>query len=92
MYQLSHLLSEQKSLLASLSNSSVLGDEKLLVSDDGNNNDKEETEDENRQKISAIVEKVEGCSVSLLICLCLLQIRNRLYLGNSRCSRTNTVA
>lgn len=61
IYQLSHLLSEQKSLLNSLATTSVIKDSNHL------NTDKEETEEknvkENKQKIDSILEKVEGCKV-----------------------------
>lgn len=63
MYQLSHLLSEQKSLLSSLASTSILEDttpRNIEIENKGNEKDHEE---ENKQKITAILEKVEGCKV-----------------------------
>lgn len=62
MYQLSHLLSEQKLLLGSLS-TSVLGDDTPVVTETDTSKDREEQEEEQRQKIASISERVEGCTV-----------------------------
>ncbi|KAK4879588.1 hypothetical protein RN001_007734 [Aquatica leii] len=64
MYQLSHLLSEQRSLLNSLSNTSVLGDDKpVAVEVVVNSEDNKKQEEEARQnKLTTILEAVEGCS------------------------------
>lgn len=66
MYQLSHLLSEQKSLLNSLSTTSVLGDETPVVAETEKSKQGEDKEEEAKQKIAAILERVEGCAVSHL--------------------------
>lgn len=63
MYQLSHLLSEQKSLLNSLSTTSVLGDETPIITEIDKSKQGED-EDEVKQKIAEILERVEGCTVS----------------------------
>ncbi|PSN36893.1 hypothetical protein C0J52_11426 [Blattella germanica] len=71
MYQLSHMLTEQRSLLASLANTSLLGDKipSALDSDVAagtQSEDKEEKEEEERRrKLTAILEKVEGCMTLL---------------------------
>lgn len=62
MYQLSHLLSEQKLLLGFLS-TSVLGDDTPIVTETDVTKDREEQEEELRQKFAAISERVEGCTV-----------------------------
>lgn len=64
MYQLSHLLSEQKSLLNSLSSSSILGDETPAIAEVEKSKQNEDKEDEAKQKIAEILERVEGCTVS----------------------------
>lgn len=66
MYQLSHLLSEQRSLLNSLSSTSILGDEAPLILEIDSNKEggAEQEEEEKRRKLGAILEKVEGCGVS----------------------------
>ncbi|KAF2880749.1 hypothetical protein ILUMI_25421 [Ignelater luminosus] len=63
MYQLSHLLSEQRSLLTFLSNTSVLGDETPLVleTDSSKQNGEEQEEEVRRHKLATILENVEGC-------------------------------
>lgn len=68
MYQLSHLLSEQRSLLNSLASTSILGDETSIVLEveSGKENSAEQEEEERRHKLGAILEKVEGCGVSHL--------------------------
>lgn len=64
MYQLSHLLSEQKSLLTSLCSTSILGDDSMLIRRSENNDDEDKKQEEfNREKIASILEKVEGCKV-----------------------------
>lgn len=69
MYQLSHLLSEQKLLLGFLA-TSVLGDDTPIVTETDTSKDREEQEEELRQKIASISERVEGCTV----CFSLLNI------------------
>lgn len=69
MYQLSHMLTEQRSLLSSLATTSILGDKIPSAVDSdgatGNSGEGEEQkeEEENRRKLAAILEKVEGCVV-----------------------------
>lgn len=65
MYQLSHLLSEQKSLLNALSTTSVLGDETPIITEIDKAKQSED-EDDVKQKIAEIIERVEGCTVSRL--------------------------
>lgn len=63
MYQLSHLLTEQKTLLGALYNTSILGDDTPAVTetDTSKKNSEEKEEEMKRQKLISIVEKVEGC-------------------------------
>ncbi|XP_072396920.1 exocyst complex component 8 [Diabrotica undecimpunctata] len=61
MYQLSHLLSEQKSLLSALSTTSILEDTQHLSIERENKSNDKDVEEENKQKLAAILEKVEGC-------------------------------
>lgn len=67
MYQLNHLLTEQKSLLNSLYNTSILGDDSLVVIEaDFSKDDSEEKKEEIRkQKLLALKEKISGSSVNL---------------------------
>lgn len=66
MYQLSHLLSEQKSLLSALSTTSILEDSTPMNIERENKVDEKDLEEENKQKIASILEKVEGCKVKLV--------------------------
>ncbi|CAH1105110.1 unnamed protein product [Psylliodes chrysocephalus] len=61
MYQLSYLLSEQKSLLSALSTTSILEDMQPINIDRDNKLNEKDFEEENKQKLAAILEKVEGC-------------------------------
>ncbi|XP_018562650.1 exocyst complex component 8 [Anoplophora glabripennis] len=61
MYQLSHLLSEQKSLLGALSTTSILEDSAPINIERENKVGEKDIEEENKQKIAGILEKVEGC-------------------------------
>ncbi|CAG9814127.1 unnamed protein product [Phaedon cochleariae] len=61
MYQLSHLLSEQKSLLTALSTTSILEDLVPMNIDHENKVNEKDLEEDNKQKLAAILEKVEGC-------------------------------
>ncbi|KAJ9594195.1 hypothetical protein L9F63_014355, partial [Diploptera punctata] len=71
MYQLSHMLTEQRSLLSSLANTSLLGDKipSALDSDSAaatpSEGQEEKEEEERRRKLTAILEKVEGCMTLL---------------------------
>jgi hypothetical protein len=75
MYQLSHMLTEQRSLLSSLATSSLLGDKIPSVVDcDGTTSvtgegEEQKEKEESRRKLAAILEKVEGCVVCIL-CHC----------------------
>lgn len=69
MYQLSHMLTEQRSLLSTLATTSLLG-EKIpsAVDSDGaagsqGEGKEQKEEEESRRKLAAILEKVEGCVV-----------------------------
>ncbi|RZB39025.1 exocyst complex component 8, partial [Asbolus verrucosus] len=73
MYQLSHLLSEQKSLLGALSTTSILGDETPVITEVENKDNANEQIEDNRQKLASILEKVEGCKE-------LLEVPGRTYL------------
>ncbi|CAH0556750.1 unnamed protein product [Brassicogethes aeneus] len=59
MYQLSHLLSEQKSLLNSLASTSLMGDNSNLTRN--KERSEEKIIEEQKQKTQSILEKVEGC-------------------------------
>ncbi|KAL1491069.1 hypothetical protein ABEB36_011722 [Hypothenemus hampei] len=61
MYQLSHLLSEQRSLLTSLMNSSILEDQTHIKVHKHEKMDEQDVEEENKLKLATILEKVEGC-------------------------------
>lgn len=71
MYQLSYLLSEQKSLLSALSTTSILEDMQPINIDRDNKVNEKDFEEENKQKLAAILEKVEGCKVNAFFCNCL---------------------
>lgn len=66
MYQLSHLLSEQRSLLSALVDTALLADEMPVVQEVENNteeNVEEQEKDAKKRKLAAILDKVEGCNV-----------------------------
>lgn len=65
MYQLSHLLSEQKSLLGALSATSISGEATPVITEVENKDKGNVPGDENRQKLASILEKVEGCKVGI---------------------------
>ncbi|KAJ8935083.1 hypothetical protein NQ314_013028 [Rhamnusium bicolor] len=65
MYQLSHLLSEQKSLLSALSTTSILEDTTPVNIERENKVNEKDLEEENKQKLATILEKVEGCKVKV---------------------------
>lgn len=64
MYQLSHLLSEQKSLLSALASTSILEDTTPRNIEIESKANEKDVEEENKQKYAAILEKVEGCKVN----------------------------
>ena len=70
MYQLSHLLTEQRSLLAALASTSLLGSTNSGATSSGENTsevtekpdqEQQREEEERRRKLTAALEKVEGC-------------------------------
>lgn len=90
MYQLSHLLTEQRSLLAALASTSLLGSTNAGSSSGSENTSdvtvrpeeqQQREEEERRRKLTAALEKVEGCLVSILMReKCYLQNLKLLYL------------
>lgn len=69
MYQLSHLLSEQRLLLSGLADTALLADEMPAIQEKEENNDslqnnEDQEKDARKRKLATILEKVEGCSVS----------------------------
>jgi len=74
MYQLSHLLTEQRSLLSALASTSLLGENKVTNTpniEDGSaelspEQQSQQEEEERRRKLTAALEKVEGCVVSCI--------------------------
>ena len=83
MYQLSHLLTEQRSLIVTLLENSLLGDKapglrgvekpetKLKLKNEIANSNV--NNQEGRKRLTALLEKVEGCAVSILIHFLLLK-------------------
>lgn len=67
MYQLSHLLSEQRSLLTTLATTSMFEDQERIPLNESKNKkeDDEEMDLKRRQALSDIAEKIEGCIVSI---------------------------
>nr|XP_013189639.1 unnamed protein product [Amyelois transitella] len=63
MYKLSHLLSEQRTVLTTLSHASILGNENALSRESLDNHDveAERAEEQRKIKLNAITDKVEGC-------------------------------
>lgn len=63
MYKLSHLLSEQRSVLTTLSHISVLGNDNTVSRESLDNHDQEleKAEEQRKNKLNQITEKVEGC-------------------------------
>ncbi|XP_028157671.1 exocyst complex component 8 [Ostrinia furnacalis] len=63
MYKLSHLLSEQRTVLTTLSHASILGNENALSRESLDNHDveAERAEEQRKNKLNLITEKVEGC-------------------------------
>nr|XP_023022434.1 exocyst complex component 8 [Leptinotarsa decemlineata] len=73
MYQLSHLLSEQKLLLSALSTTSILEDSTPVNIERETKLSEKDLEEENKQKLATILEKVEGCKE-------LLEVPGRIFL------------
>lgn len=65
MYQLSHLLSEQRSILSTLISTSIFqNQERLPMNDTETSKDEDEnTKLRRKQALSDIAEKIEGCIV-----------------------------
>ncbi|XP_045454013.1 exocyst complex component 8 [Melitaea cinxia] len=63
MYKLSHLLSDQRIVLTTLSQASILGNENTLSRESIDNHDleAEKAEEERKNKLTLITEKVENC-------------------------------
>lgn len=70
MYQLSHLLTEQASLLNSLASSSIVTEKNSNLGNDVNGVKSEEVdnivEEKRVQKLLNIMERVENCNVSII--------------------------
>ena len=64
MYQLSHLLSEQRSLLTTLATTSMFEDQKRIhLSETESKEDDDDADMKRRQALSDVAEKIEGCIV-----------------------------
>jgi hypothetical protein len=66
MYQLSHLLSEQRDLLANLLDTSIVGNRSVVMDKEKQPEEQKNkvgSEEEERRKLASIIEKVEGCVV-----------------------------
>ncbi|XP_022131060.2 exocyst complex component 8 [Pieris rapae] len=63
MYKLSHLLSDQRTVLTNLSQASILGNDNTLSPESIDNHDleAERAEEDRKNKLNLITEKVEGC-------------------------------
>lgn len=63
MYKLSHLLSEQRTVLTTLAHASILGNENAISRESLDNHDleAERAEEQRKNKLNTIIEKVESC-------------------------------
>lgn len=63
MYKLSHLLSEQRTVLTTLSHASVLGNDNTVSREslDSHDIEAERAEEQRKNKLNQITEKVDGC-------------------------------
>lgn len=61
MYQLSHMLTEQKSLMSSMMEMSLISD-KAIVDEPEEEKEQENPEEDSRRNLAFLLEKVEGCS------------------------------
>lgn len=61
MYQLSHMLTEQKSLMSSMMEMSLISD-KAIVDEPEEDKEQENPEEDSRRNLAFLLEKVEGCS------------------------------
>ena len=66
MYQLSHTLTEQKSLMTSMMEMSLVSD-KAIVEEAKEPEQEVNLEEETRRNLAFLLEKVEGCSVSFCL-------------------------
>ncbi|KAK3737154.1 hypothetical protein RRG08_016459 [Elysia crispata] len=62
MIQLSHLLSDQKSLMSSMMEMPLVSDRAMVEGIKGEDEEKESPEEETRRNLAFLLEKVEGCS------------------------------
>jgi hypothetical protein len=80
MYQLSHLLSEQRDLLANLLDTSIVGNRSVVMDKEKQPEEQKNkvgSEEEERRKLASIIEKVEGCVViQLKILVCVFVVLN----------------
>ena len=60
MYQLSHILTEEKSLMSTMMEMSLVSDKAIV--EQPKEQDKENPEDDTRKNLAFLLEKVEGCS------------------------------
>lgn len=78
MYQLSHLLTEQASLLNSLASSSIVSEQNCNSSDGINGVQSDEgdniVEEKRVQKLLNIMERVENCNVNIVCCLSIFKV------------------
>lgn len=78
MYQLSHLLTEQASLLNSLASSSIVSEQNCNTGDgmNGVQNDEGDNivEEKRVQKLLNIMERVENCNVNIVCCLSIFNL------------------
>ncbi|CAI9734539.1 Hypothetical predicted protein [Octopus vulgaris] len=61
MYQLSHMLTEQKSLMSTMMEMSLISD-KAIVDEAKEEKEQENPEEDSRRNLAFLLEKVEGCS------------------------------
>ncbi|XP_005112876.1 exocyst complex component 8 [Aplysia californica] len=62
MYQLNHMLNEQKSLMGSMMEMSLVSDRAVVEGPKGEEDQKESPEEETRRNLAFLLERVEGCS------------------------------
>ncbi|KAI8795680.1 exocyst complex component 8 [Biomphalaria glabrata] len=62
MYQLSHMLSDQKSEMTKMMELSLVSDRAIIQGLKGEEEEKTNPEEENRRNLAFLLEKVEGCS------------------------------
>lgn len=62
MYQLSHMLSDQKTEMTKMMELSLVSDRAMVQGSKGEDEDKTSPEEETRRNLAFLLEKVEGCS------------------------------